>query len=703
MRFAVPKLLCSAVLAVICATAVVSAQRSDAPVKRDRVTLASAAVGSKLTAESDPGLQAAYALAPKVVLLHPATAAPQPAPDSVVHAPAVRPHEVFAFAPYWTLQGAGQIDVNDASTVAYFGLDVNGDGSVSESGAGWDGYGSAELVDLIDRAHQAGDRVVLSVECFDQSALDQLTSDPNAPARLAGQLATLVAAKNLDGVNFDFEGTGSADRAGMVRLIGAVDSRLWAADPNWQLTVDTYASAMDGGGFFDAQALAPEVDALFVMAYDMGSRSTPSPTAPLTGAGYTDQSVVNTWAAGVDPKKVILGIPFYGYSWPTTGNWQGATPTGPASPVTYGQLLSAGDPVYWDGTTQTPWTAWQSNGQWYEAYFDNPQSVALKVQAADRAGLGGVGVWALGFDGGDSAMLTAITGQAPPQKDYTPAPAPSSQAVVAAGAGVSAAPQLSLGPAASPAAGAAPAGAAGAPVTGTVGAANVGAANGAPGGTPPPNLCSLLVYDGTALATIQSAAQQQAGRPLPGSLQATTAALAATIGCHGAQTGRPPASGHPAQLCSLLAGQAAVAAVIQGAAGISPSTSLGNVVGQLAAAVGCPGITAQPNTVGYDCSGLGALLATMGTVAAPVQAYAELKLGSSLGVDVAGATAGLASDCVGGQAADPSPQLPTLCTLVADLGGVMGPLQQAAEVRDGPLGVSLASTVSKFGAVVGCP
>ena len=71
------------------------------------------------------------------------------------------------------------------TTLAYFSIDVNGDGSLNQSGAGWNGYQSQALTDLINRAHAAGDRVVLTVTCFAQTTLDQLTSSPTAPARKA--------------------------------------------------------------------------------------------------------------------------------------------------------------------------------------------------------------------------------------------------------------------------------------------------------------------------------------------------------------------------------------------------------------------------------------------------------------------------------------------------------------------------------------
>jgi GH18 family chitinase len=82
--------------------------------------------------------------------------------------------------------------------------------------------------------------------------------------------------------------------------------------------------------------------------------------------------------------------------------------------VTYGDIASAAHSVRWDAAAAVACTAY--HGQWWQAYFDDPQSVALKVQLADRLGLAGVGVWALGMDGGDPAMISALLGHAVPLK-----------------------------------------------------------------------------------------------------------------------------------------------------------------------------------------------------------------------------------------------------------------------------------------------
>ena len=55
----------------------------------------------------------------------------------------------------------------DDSTIAYFSVDVNPDGTIQTSGPGWDGYESG-LHRPVDAAHKAGDRVVLTATDFSQ-------------------------------------------------------------------------------------------------------------------------------------------------------------------------------------------------------------------------------------------------------------------------------------------------------------------------------------------------------------------------------------------------------------------------------------------------------------------------------------------------------------------------------------------------------
>jgi hypothetical protein len=333
------------------------------------------------------------------------------------NAPPLSPHEVFGFAPYWTLPQSGSFDVAGLTTIAYFSVGVNADGSLDRTGSGWAGYQSQALADLITRAHAAGDRVVLTVNDFDQSSLDHLTSSPTASTTLAAQLVSAIEAKHLDGVNLDLEGEGSGDQAGLTTLVTTVSNALHGVDPHWQVTMDTYASsAGDPHGFYNITALAPHVDGFFVMAYQLNLQGAPGAASPLTSGMFSNRTSAAQYASAVDPSKVIFGLPFFGYDWPTSGDTLTATATGAPTAVTYAQAVSDGGPAYWDPVTDTAWTAYQVGKQWHEVFYEDATSLYQVAQVAQWFHFAGVGIWALGMQGGDPAPLAALDGFAPPVK-----------------------------------------------------------------------------------------------------------------------------------------------------------------------------------------------------------------------------------------------------------------------------------------------
>ncbi len=352
-------------------------------------------------------------LGAKVVNLAPATAPPVAAPAALVSTP-LDNRENLAFAPYWTLAQSSTFELSGLSTIAYFSVGVNPDGTLEESGPGWNGFESQDLANLITRAHATGERVVLTVNDFGQSSLDALTSSPTAAATLAAALVPLLEAKNLDGVNFDFEGQGNADQAGLTALIASSSSLLRATDPHWQITMDTYASsAGDPSGFYNIPALAQSVDAFFVMAYELNLSGTSSAASPLTSGLFSDLRTLQQYTAVVPADKVILGTPFFGIDWPTANGTLASTSTGAGTDIADAQVQSSGEPQYWDPVTETGWTSYQVGGQWHESYFESPYALYEVAQLANHAGLRGVGIWALGMEDDGPQMIAALDGFAP--------------------------------------------------------------------------------------------------------------------------------------------------------------------------------------------------------------------------------------------------------------------------------------------------
>ena len=353
-------------------------------------------------------------LGAKQVNLPAATTAPVAAPAALIDASPIAAREDFAFAPYWTLPQSGTFSLTGLSTLAYFSVGVNPNGTFEESGPGWNGYQSQALSDLVTRAHAAGERVVLTLNDFGQGSLDSLTSSPTAPVTLAAALIPALEAKNLDGVNFDFEGAGSHDQAGLTNLISSVSGALRAANPHWQVTMDTYASsAGDSGGFYNIPELAPFVDAFFVMAYELNLQGAQTAASPLTSGMFSDLTTLEQYTAVIPASKVILGTPFFGIDWPTNNGTLSAQAAGAAADIADAQVQSSSEPLYWDPATDTGWTSYQVGNQWHESYFENPTGLFLVAELAAHYGVRGVGIWALGMEDNGAQMITALDGFAP--------------------------------------------------------------------------------------------------------------------------------------------------------------------------------------------------------------------------------------------------------------------------------------------------
>src|SRR5665213_1334221 len=64
---------------------------------------------------------------------------------------------------------------NLLTTIAYFGLTVNWDGTIVQSGSGWTTWNSAALTGMVAAAHAAHDRVIVSLNLHDFSASSKST------------------------------------------------------------------------------------------------------------------------------------------------------------------------------------------------------------------------------------------------------------------------------------------------------------------------------------------------------------------------------------------------------------------------------------------------------------------------------------------------------------------------------------------------
>jgi len=358
--------------------------------------------------------------------------------------------EVFGFAPYWALASSttlasgelSDVEYDKLSTVAYFGLTLDSNGMFVND-AGLAGWGSAQMNDLVARAHSYGDRVVVTAKTFNDPDINSIVHNPSTGQQAINSVINAVQNRGLDGVNVDFEGSTSSAyptlQQDFTSWIHSLSDQLHQRVPGSFLTVDTYSgSASWSGGFMRIDTLAPYVDAFFVMTYDMGLSNASAqglpgtlPNAPLSGNyTYTDSTAVDQYLQkSGDPNKIILGVPYYGYKFSTNGTGFNASidynTTGCASACAdpYSTILSefACAPqlqLNWDSASVTPWASWWSpatgdpcganHGTTRELYYDNAASIGGKYDLVIQRNIRGSGIWALGYDHGTTDLWNVI-------------------------------------------------------------------------------------------------------------------------------------------------------------------------------------------------------------------------------------------------------------------------------------------------------
>jgi chitinase len=145
-----------------------------------------------------------------------------------------------------------------------------------------------------------------------------------------------------------------------------------------------------------------------------------SPSDPDLALGFNVNRVVSDYVhAGVPPKKLVLGIPFYGRGWagvPDINHGLYQSSTGPAAGTyeagveDYKVLknLEATYGKYWDSASQAFWIYSPQTGIFWT--YDNPLSVANKgYYITDKfGGLGGGMFWELSGDDAQGSLITAL-------------------------------------------------------------------------------------------------------------------------------------------------------------------------------------------------------------------------------------------------------------------------------------------------------
>lgn len=346
--------------------------------------------------------------------------------------------EVIGFLPYWSLASYEDIDYSKFSTLAYFSLTSDDTGAwvkgYRENGIWYDdggyvGFNSTRFTNMVSKAHAKGVKVVLLVKNFDPYSIRQIVNNTNSAGdRLINNIVRTVESKGLDGVNIDFEYIPRKDkpndtvtdnlRAAFASFHDRLADRMHAEFPKSLVSTDTFGSSAIYYHIYDIKALGKtSLDYIVLMTYDYITTKCyvgkyMSPMSPLYGNdGYNISTHLQEAAEKAGSKKIVMGVPYYGIDFQvkTTerNNYNALVdyPNCDGTIETYASIVNSKYDAYhnastlrWNNTEKARWYVYSIGGKWRQGYYDDASSLGAKYDFVRSANLGGVAIWAVGYD-----------------------------------------------------------------------------------------------------------------------------------------------------------------------------------------------------------------------------------------------------------------------------------------------------------------
>jgi spore germination protein YaaH len=331
--------------------------------------------------------------------------------------------EAIGFLPYWLIDKERQDYFSNLDEIGYFGLTIDEDGTImkrtnpTETEPGWLMMQSKKISSILDTAEEKKLKRSLVIFSGDQETIDLLIADPVKHAKnLIKDISPLIDKHKFSGVNIDIESVTTASesaRQNFTTFMKTVDEELNRKNETIELSIDVSPTAMLKPYLINVEAISRYVDKVIFMTYDFhypGSSVTGA-VAPNGGAGITaefdTETSIKLALIILEPKKIILGVPLYGYEWETLTDHPSAAVI-PGSGITSSnmrveKLLSecATCSAQFDPIAQESYLIYkdQETNTFHQFFYPDKRAIAEKVKLVKKYKIGGLALWALGYEG----------------------------------------------------------------------------------------------------------------------------------------------------------------------------------------------------------------------------------------------------------------------------------------------------------------
>lgn len=318
--------------------------------------------------------------------------------------------QVFGWHPYWMGTAYKSYNFSLLSTIAYFSYELN------PKTGGYKTIHDWKTTAMIDSAKAHNCDVLLSVTNFGKENNAAFLSNQRAQANFINTLISLLKERNADGVNIDFEAIPRRSRVAFNNFIIDLSSSLKSVRSDYRITLAV--PAMDFDNVYDIFQLNQYIDTYVIMGYEFyGANSkVAGPISPLysgqTWWNYSLETAVNEYlAAGVPNSKLLLGLPYYGAEWETQDL---RFPSKAKRFIRYPMYRNIRKDHYTSGccedeVSKSKFFVYRDKRNNYrQIWYEDSVSLGYKYDYVIDNNLGGIGIWALGYDNGYTELWELI-------------------------------------------------------------------------------------------------------------------------------------------------------------------------------------------------------------------------------------------------------------------------------------------------------
>ncbi|MDP4143728.1 MAG: glycosyl hydrolase family 18 protein [Bacillota bacterium] len=231
---------------------------------------------------------------------------------------------------------------------------------------------------------------------FSTPLIDRILNDNNLQTTVINNILSEIKNKGYYGVIVDFERISPENRQKYNDFLRKLATSLHAQNYvlGTALAPKTYdITTGSWHGAHDYRAHGEIVDFTVIMTYEWGwSGGPPMAVAPLDQV----RQVISYAASVIPPKKILMGIPLYGYDWtlPYLPGGEYAKAIGHLEAVRIASTHGAA--IEYDTKAQSPhFNYTDEKGARHEVWFEDARSIRAKFLLASQYGLRGVSYWVL--------------------------------------------------------------------------------------------------------------------------------------------------------------------------------------------------------------------------------------------------------------------------------------------------------------------